>query len=108
MATPPGLTRDGYEVQFGTNHLGHALLIRKLPPVLKSTAALQPGADARVHAMIIRHSPSHDIGHAGQGLQSTTCYQGLQPTKEFNSDHLTDSLGATKPTKDFKAPTCPV
>ncbi|KAJ5604096.1 Short-chain dehydrogenase/reductase SDR [Penicillium hordei] len=34
MATPPGLTADGYEIQFGTNHLGHALLIRKLLPLL--------------------------------------------------------------------------
>lgn len=38
MAVPPGLTKDGYEIQFGTNHLGHALLIRKLLPVLERTA----------------------------------------------------------------------
>lgn len=46
MASPPGLTKDGYEVQFGTNHLGNALLIRKLVPLLQSTAAR--GLDTRV------------------------------------------------------------
>ncbi|KAJ5735339.1 Oxidoreductase short-chain dehydrogenase/reductase family [Penicillium malachiteum] len=45
MAVPPGLTTDGYEIQFGTNHLGHALLIRKLLPLLEATAA---AADVRV------------------------------------------------------------
>jgi NAD(P)-dependent dehydrogenase (short-subunit alcohol dehydrogenase family) len=34
MSVPPNLTKDGYEVQFGTNHLGHALLIQKLLPLL--------------------------------------------------------------------------
>ena len=38
MATPEGLTKDGYEVQFGTNHMGHALLIKLLTPLLESTA----------------------------------------------------------------------
>lgn len=42
---PPGLTEDGYEIQFGTNHLGHALLIRKLLPVLERTAEI---SDVRV------------------------------------------------------------
>ncbi|KAK0725064.1 hypothetical protein B0H67DRAFT_550701 [Lasiosphaeris hirsuta] len=31
----PALTHDGYEIHFGTNHLGHALLIRKLLPLLR-------------------------------------------------------------------------
>lgn len=35
MAQPPSLTTDGYEIQFGTNHIGHALLIKKLLPLLQ-------------------------------------------------------------------------
>lgn len=38
MAQPPGQTVDGYELQFGTNHLGHALLIKKLLPLLEASA----------------------------------------------------------------------
>ncbi|KAJ5194095.1 Short-chain dehydrogenase/reductase SDR [Penicillium cf. griseofulvum] len=37
MGKKPGLTADGYEVQFGTNHLGHALLIKKLLPLLQAS-----------------------------------------------------------------------
>lgn len=38
MAVDPGLTVDGYEVQFGTNHVGHALLAKFLTPMLETTA----------------------------------------------------------------------
>ncbi|KAJ5214220.1 hypothetical protein N7449_001389 [Penicillium cf. viridicatum] len=37
MAQPPSQTVDGYELQFGTNHLGHALLIKKLLPLLEAS-----------------------------------------------------------------------
>ncbi|KAF2639335.1 NAD(P)-binding protein [Massarina eburnea CBS 473.64] len=47
MMTPYSLTQEGYEIQFGTNHIGHALLTKLLLPVLLSTAE-QPGADVRV------------------------------------------------------------
>jgi NAD(P)-dependent dehydrogenase (short-subunit alcohol dehydrogenase family) len=47
MAAPPALTKEGYELQFGTNHVGHALLARLLMPLLLKTAAT-PGADVRV------------------------------------------------------------
>ncbi|OTB06301.1 hypothetical protein M426DRAFT_319041 [Hypoxylon sp. CI-4A] len=38
MALPPGLTKDGYELHFGINHVAHALLIRKLLGLLQKTA----------------------------------------------------------------------
>lgn len=50
MATEAGLTKDGYEVQFGTNHVGHALLTKLLTPVLDRTAS-EPGSDVRVVAL---------------------------------------------------------
>lgn len=57
MALPPGTTEQGYEVQFGTNHMGHALLTKLLLPMLLKTAE-QPEADVRVVAL-------SSIGHIG-------------------------------------------
>jgi NAD(P)-dependent dehydrogenase (short-subunit alcohol dehydrogenase family) len=34
MACPEGRTADGFETQFGTNHLGHFLLVNRLRPLL--------------------------------------------------------------------------
>ncbi|EMD95143.1 hypothetical protein COCC4DRAFT_149370 [Bipolaris maydis ATCC 48331] len=47
FACPPGLTEDGYEIQFGTNYMGPALLTRLLLPCLEKTAAVL-GSDVRV------------------------------------------------------------
>ncbi len=38
MATPFGKTADGFETQFGTNHLGHFVLVNRLAPLLRTGA----------------------------------------------------------------------
>lgn len=61
MAVPPQLTVDGYEVQFGTNTLGHALLTRLLLPTMLKTAKF-PGSDCRI---ITLTSNSHNSAPEG-------------------------------------------
>ncbi len=52
MACPEGRTADGFEMQFGTNHLGHFELTRQLMP------AILAGTDSRI---ICLTSSAHDI-----------------------------------------------
>jgi NAD(P)-dependent dehydrogenase (short-subunit alcohol dehydrogenase family) len=40
MATTLGHTRDGFETQFGTNHLGHFVLVNRIAPLLRNGARL--------------------------------------------------------------------
>jgi NAD(P)-dependent dehydrogenase (short-subunit alcohol dehydrogenase family) len=40
MATPFGRTADGFETQFGTNHLGHFVLINRIAPLLRKGSRL--------------------------------------------------------------------
>ena len=40
MATPSGRTADGFELQFGTNHLGHFALITRIEPLLVDNGRL--------------------------------------------------------------------
>jgi NAD(P)-dependent dehydrogenase (short-subunit alcohol dehydrogenase family) len=40
MATPFGHTADGFETQFGTNHLGHFVLVNRIAPLMRDGARL--------------------------------------------------------------------
>lgn len=72
MAVPYSTTKEGYEIQFGTNHVGHALLTKLLMPVLLETAK-EPGADVRivnVSSMGHMMAPSGGIIFDQQALES--------------------------------------
>lgn len=52
MACPEGRTEDGFEMQFGTNHLGHFLMtIRLLPALLKGAPSRVVVLSSRAHHM---------------------------------------------------------
>ena len=48
MATPAALTTEGFEVQFASNYLGHAVLLRLLRPLMLRTAAASANSDVRL------------------------------------------------------------
>lgn len=58
MACPLGRTAQGFEMQFGTNHLGHFLFTRMLLPAVRAGAA-QSGEDSRI---ICLSSAGHRFG----------------------------------------------
>ncbi|OGM49912.1 oxidoreductase [Aspergillus bombycis] len=93
MALPPGLTKDGYEVQFGTNHLGHALLIQKLLPLLQRTA--ETGADVRV---IILTSTGYQLHPSGgivfDDLNTTQDYGIFGSWRRYGQSKLANILYA--------------
>lgn len=75
MASPPGISVDGYEIQFATNHLGHALLIRKMLPLLSPASATPvdgaSGQEAEGGRIVILSSDAFKI-HPRAGINFDT------------------------------------
>lgn len=99
MASAPGLTQDGYEVQFGVNYMGHALLAKLLMPLLEKTSRL-PGADVRA---VMVTSMGHQMA-GSQGIEfdklKTTC-EHLGPFERYGSSKLANVLWARHAAKEF-------
>ncbi|KAI0156852.1 short chain dehydrogenase [Xylariaceae sp. FL1272] len=62
MACPEGKTEDGFETQFGTNHLGHFLLFQLLKDALIASAT--PSFNSRV---VVLASAAHRSGQINFG-----------------------------------------
>ncbi|KAL8983366.1 MAG: hypothetical protein Q9177_004999 [Variospora cf. flavescens] len=60
MAIPAGLTAEGFEVQFGTNYLGHAVLLWLLRPLMLRTARDMSDTGGRGDARFVAVS---SLGH---------------------------------------------
>ncbi|KAF4980793.1 hypothetical protein FDECE_17802, partial [Fusarium decemcellulare] len=64
MSYAPGLTKDGYEIHFGTNYMGHALLTKLLLPLMLKTAVSRRGSDVRavfVSSAVHKQAPEGGI-----------------------------------------------
>jgi retinol dehydrogenase 12 len=78
MAQPPGLTHDGYELQFGTNHLGHFLLTKLLLPLLLSTASTSTSTTSPSPRIINLTSAGHRLAPRTAGFLPTACTTPMQ------------------------------
>jgi NAD(P)-dependent dehydrogenase (short-subunit alcohol dehydrogenase family) len=97
MACPKGLTSDGFETQFGTNHLGHFVLVNRI------AALMQPGsrlvnlsssghrfADVDLEDPNFDHTPYAEFVAYGRSKTANVLF-----AVEFDRRHKADGVRAT-------------
>jgi len=92
-AVPHAFSRDGYEVQFATNHLGHALLVRKLLPLLEKSRG----------SRVVSVTSFGYRGATGFGFERIKRSRALGVSEEKGvsfKDAGSDDLGGSDPTQD--------
>ena len=86
MGNPPTTTEEGFEVQVGTNHIGHFLFTKLLLPTLQRTVAT-PASDARVVTLSsVGHSaaPSFEVMTSTQALLDGSTWTRYGASKAAN------------------------
>lgn len=102
MATPFGKTADGFETQFGTNHLGHFVFVNRIAPLMRPGARLvnlasaghrysdvnlddpnfettpytEFGAYGRSKTANVLFAVEFDRRHKGRGVRATAVHPG--------------------------------
>ena len=97
MATPSDTTKEGYEIQFGTNHIGHALLTKLLLPTLLSTAE-KPGSDVRIVNLT---SEGHRLAPSGGIVFDQAKLKDVGPWGRYGQSKLSNILFAKELAKRY-------
>ncbi|TVY71468.1 putative oxidoreductase [Lachnellula suecica] len=98
MGGPAVTTVDGYERQFGTNHMGHALLFKLLKPLLLKTASI-PGSDVRTVSL---SSSGHGYGKKDLLFESMkNKAENLSPIDKYCHSKLANLIYARALAKHF-------
>jgi NAD(P)-dependent dehydrogenase (short-subunit alcohol dehydrogenase family) len=97
MACPKGQTADGFETQFGTNHLGHFVLVNRI------VSLLQPGSrlvnlssaghrfsDVNLDDPNFEHTPYTEFGAYGRSKTANILF-----AVEFDRRHKANGVRAT-------------
>lgn len=92
MAAPMGKTKEGYEIQFGTNHMGHFLLTKLLLPTLLRTAE-QPNADVRV---ITVSSEANKMAPRGGFITDPGVLESYDTWRRYGNSKLCNILFASE------------
>ncbi|XXH02074.1 hypothetical protein Hte_008439 [Hypoxylon texense] len=101
MGHPAAVTQDGYEIHMGTNHLGHALLLKLLTPLLIKTAVGPPSADVRVVSMTsVGYKFSNPKGIQFDDLKKASV-EGVTPVMQYAQSKLANLLYAQQVAKRY-------
>lgn len=94
MGNPPTKTEEGFEVQFGTNHIGHFLLTKLLLPTLKKTVAdIRASGTTPDVRIVTLASAAHVI--------SPTTLEGMTSTESLLAGSTWHRYGASKAANIF-------
>src|SRR5579862_3116470 len=97
MACPKGTTSDGFETKFGTNHLGHFVLVNRIASLLKSGARLvnlssagHRFSDVDLEDPNFEHTPYTEFGAYGRSKTANILF-----AVEFDRRHRGEGIRAT-------------
>ncbi|RWR26351.1 SDR family NAD(P)-dependent oxidoreductase [Sinirhodobacter populi] len=97
MATPQGRTADGFETQFGTNHLGHFVLVNRIASLLRPggrvvmlSSAGHHSADVDLDDPDFDHTPYDPFVAYGRSKTATILF-----AVEFDRRHRDRGIRAT-------------
>ncbi|THW31089.1 NAD(P)-binding protein [Aureobasidium pullulans] len=103
MAMPYSKTKQGYEIQFGTNHMGHALFTKLLLPTLLKTAE-EPNADVRI---VTLSSEGHNLAPRSCGvIYDQAAAETFGPWGRYGSAKLANILYSRGLTAHYPSLTC--
>jgi NAD(P)-dependent dehydrogenase (short-subunit alcohol dehydrogenase family) len=97
MATPKGRTADGFETQFGTNHLGHFVLVNRIASLMKGGSRLvnlssagHRFSDVNLDDPNFERSPYTEFGAYGRSKTANILF-----AVEFDRRHKAQGIRAT-------------
>jgi NAD(P)-dependent dehydrogenase (short-subunit alcohol dehydrogenase family) len=97
MATPKGKTADGFETQFGTNHLGHFVLVNRIASLMKNGSRLvnlssagHRFSDVDLEDHNFEHTPYTEFGAYGRSKTANVLF-----AVEFDRRHKAGGIRAT-------------
>jgi len=97
MACPKGTTSDGFETQFGTNHLGHFVLVNRIASLMKRGSRLvnlssagHRFADVDIDDPNFEHTPYTEFGAYGRSKTANILF-----AVEFDRRHKGEGVRAT-------------
>jgi NAD(P)-dependent dehydrogenase (short-subunit alcohol dehydrogenase family) len=97
MACPKGVTADGFETQFGTNHLGHFVFVNRIASLLKPGSRLvnlssagHRFSDVDLEDPNFEHTPYTEFGAYGRSKTANILF-----AVEFDRRHKANGVRAT-------------